>query len=87
VLFRFAVIAAATGTFSVIDAAESFLLLALGGAVVGLAVGLVWLFVVRRLQDEYLTITTSVLVAWAAYLLAEKLHVSGVIATVVAGII
>ncbi|MFK5098457.1 cation:proton antiporter, partial [Klebsiella pneumoniae] len=39
VLFRFAVIAAATGTFSVIDAAESFLLLALGGAVVGLAVG------------------------------------------------
>jgi len=50
-------------------------------------VGLLWLLAVRRLQDEYLTIAASVLVAWAAYLLAETLHVSGVIATVVAGLI
>jgi CPA1 family monovalent cation:H+ antiporter len=87
VLFRFAVAAALTGTFSAGDAFNSFLLLALGGAVVGAAVGLLWLVVVRRLQDEYLTIAASVLVAWAAYLLAEALHVSGVIATVVAGLI
>jgi len=87
VLFRFAVAAAVTGTFSVVDATGSFLLLAVGGAAVGAAIGLLWLVVVRRLQDDYLTIAASVLVAWAAYLLAEQMHVSGVIATVVAGLI
>ena len=87
VLFRFAVAAAVTGTFSAVDALNSFLLLALGGAAVGAAVGLLWLVVVRRLQDDYLTIVASVLMAWAAYLLAETLHVSGVIATVIAGLI
>ena len=87
VLFRFAIAAVVTGAFSVSDAFNSFLLLAFGGAAVGVAVGLLWLVVVRRLQDDYLTIAASVLVAWAAYLLAETLHVSGVIATVVAGLI
>jgi len=87
VLFRFAVAAAVTGAFSAGEAFSSFLLLALGGAAVGAAVGALWLLVVRRLQDDYLTIVASVLVAWAAYLLAEALHVSGVIATVAAGLI
>jgi CPA1 family monovalent cation:H+ antiporter len=43
--------------------------------------------VVKRLRDEYLVIASSVLLCWAAYILAEMLHVSGVIATVVAGLI
>ena len=87
VLFRFAVAAAVTGAFSAVDALGSFLLLALGGAAVGAAVGWIWFLIVRRLQDEYLVIITSVLVSWAAYLLAETVHVSGVIAVVVAGLI
>jgi CPA1 family monovalent cation:H+ antiporter len=87
VLFRFAVAAAVTGTFSTIDALGSFALLALGGAVVGAAAAAVWLFAVKRLGDEYLVIATSVLQCWGAYIVAERLHVSGVIATVVAGLI
>ena len=87
VLFRFAVAAAVTGAFSAVDALGNFLLLALGGAAVGAAVGWIWFLIVRRLQDEYLVIITSVLVSWAAYLLAETVHVSGVIAVVVAGLI
>jgi monovalent cation/hydrogen antiporter len=87
VLFRFAVAAAVTGTFSTVDALGSFLLLALGGAAVGLAVAKVWVFVVRRLRDEYLAIASSVLIGWAAYILAELVHTSGVIAAVVAGLI
>lgn len=87
VLFRFAVAAVVTGTFSAVDAIGSFLLLALGGAAVGAAMGWAWLVVVRRLQDEYLAITASILVSWAAYLFAEALHVSGVIASVVAGLV
>jgi CPA1 family monovalent cation:H+ antiporter len=87
VLFRFAVTAALTGSFSAVGAISNFFLLALGGAAVGAAVGWFWLTVARRLRDEYLAIVTSVLVSWAAYLFAETLHVSGVIATVVAGLI
>ncbi|MBY4633561.1 cation:proton antiporter domain-containing protein, partial [Rhizobium croatiense] len=87
VLFRFAVAAAATGAFSAGEAAGSFLVLALGGAVVGIVVGTAWYKLVRRLGDEYLIIAASVLLGWIAYLLGEQLHVSGVIATVTAGLI
>ncbi|WP_434710213.1 Na+/H+ antiporter [Rhizobium sp. YTUHZ045] len=87
VLFRFAVAAAATGSFSAMEAAASFLVLALGGAVVGVVVGTVWVKFVRRLGDEYLIIAATVLLAWISYLLGELLHVSGVIATVTTGLI
>jgi len=87
VLFRFSVAAAVTGAFSTVDALGSFALLAVGGAMVGAASASVWIFVVKRLGDEYLVIAASVLQGWAAYILAERLHVSGVIATVVAGLI
>jgi monovalent cation/hydrogen antiporter len=87
VLFRFALAAAVTGSFSTTDALGSFLKLALGGAVVGAAVAALWIFLVKRLRDEYLVIAASVLMCWASYILAEKLHVSGVIATVVTGLI
>lgn len=87
VLFRFAIAAGVTGAFSVVDALESFAMLAIGGAIVGAAVGAVWVLMVRRLGDKYLMIAASLLAPWAAYLLAEAVHVSGVIATVVAGLI
>jgi monovalent cation/hydrogen antiporter len=87
VLFRFAVAAAATGSFSALEAAASFLVLALGGAVVGVVVGTAWVKFVRRLGDEYLIIAATVLLAWISYLLGELLHVSGVIATVITGLI
>jgi monovalent cation/hydrogen antiporter len=54
---------------------------------VGIAVGAIWVLGARRLRDDYLLIISSVLVGWSAYLLAERVHVSGVIATVVAGLI
>ena len=87
VLFRFAVAAAATGAFSAAEAGGSFFVLAAGGAVVGVIVGMAWVKLVQRLGDEYLIIAASVLLGWIAYLLGEQLHVSGVIATVTAGLI
>ncbi|MGV3770995.1 MAG: Na+/H+ antiporter [Sphingobium phenoxybenzoativorans] len=87
VLFRFAIAAGVTGAFSTVDALESFALLAAGGAVVGAVVGAAWVLAVKRLGDEYLMIAASMLAPWAAYLLAEMLHVSGVIATVMTGLI
>jgi CPA1 family monovalent cation:H+ antiporter len=87
VLFRFALVAAVTGTFSTVDALGSFALLTLGGVAVGAAVGAAWVSLVKRLRDEYLVIAASVLLCWASFILAEMLHVSGVIATVVTGLI
>ncbi|MBB3457518.1 CPA1 family monovalent cation:H+ antiporter [Rhizobium sp. BK313] len=87
VLFRFAVAAAATGAFSAVEAIGNFFVLALGGAIVGVVVGTAWVKLVRRLGDEYLIIAATTLLAWVSYLLGELLHVSGVIATVTAGLI
>jgi monovalent cation/hydrogen antiporter len=87
VLFRFAVAAGVTGAFSAADALQTFLLLAIGGAAVGGLVSATWVVLVRRLGDDYLMIAASVLCCWASYLLAETIHVSGVIATVVTGLV
>ncbi|MEO6081276.1 MAG: Na+/H+ antiporter [Steroidobacteraceae bacterium] len=87
VLFRFAIAAAVTGAFSVTDAIGHFLLLALGGAAVGAACATVWVFVAKRLKDEYLVIAFSVLLCWATFIAAELAQVSGVIAAVVCGLI
>ncbi|WP_424813830.1 Na+/H+ antiporter [Roseococcus sp. YIM B11640] len=87
VLFRFAVAATLTGAFSAGEAAASFAILALGGAVVGAAVAGIWMLLVRRLDEDDLVIASSVLICWTAYLSAEMVHVSGVIATVTAGLV
>lgn len=87
VLFRFAIAAGATGAFSMVDALGSFALLSLGGAIVGAAIGAGWVMLAPRLEDKYLMIASSLLAPWASYLLAESFHLSGVIATVAAGLI
>jgi len=87
VLFRFAVAAAVTGTFSTVDAIGSFFVLALGGVLIGAAVGAIWVLFARRLGDEYLIIAATTLLGWIAYVSGELIHVSGVIATVTTGLI
>ena len=87
VLFRFAVAAALVGSFSPDKAVGSFFYLALGGVVVGAAVSAGWMIVLRRLDDDTLVVATSTLMCWAAYVAGEAVHVSGVIATVTAGIV
>jgi CPA1 family monovalent cation:H+ antiporter len=87
VLFRFAVAAALTGTFSAGHAAVMFGALAIGGVLVGAAVGYVGMMVLRRLRDTQLAITVTLLLPWAAYIGGERLHVSGVLAVVTAGLL
>ncbi|PZQ65100.1 MAG: Na+/H+ antiporter [Phenylobacterium zucineum] len=87
VLFRFAVAATLSGVFDPAAAVGSFLLLAIGGAAVGLAVGLAGVTIMRRLEDDTLIVAVATLLCWAAYLAGESVHVSGVIATVAAGLV
>ena len=87
VLFKFAVVAAMTGVFSPAAAAGNFVLLTIGGIAFGWAVGTVGLAALRRLQDAQLAILTTLLLSPIAYIGGERLGVSGVLATVTAGIL
>ncbi|HEX2903459.1 MAG TPA: sodium:proton antiporter, partial [Jatrophihabitans sp.] len=80
-------IAAAAGSVSLFHAAGDFVLAAGGGIVIGVAVAYLLGFVRRRLDDPVLDTSLSFFAPYAAYLPAEELHSSGVIAVVVAGLI
>jgi monovalent cation/hydrogen antiporter len=86
VALQFAIAALVTGTFSLGHATIRFTWVAAGGIAFGLLVGLVMRWVQSHLDDPPIQITVSLLTPFVAYLPAERLHVSGVLATVAAGI-
>ncbi len=86
VAYRFAVAAAVTGAFSIWEAGIGFVVVALGGIAIGLAAGWLVSQLRRRLDDPPVEITISILTPFAAYLPAEALHVSGVLAAVSCGL-
>ena len=86
VALRFALAAAASGSFSAGHAAVEFVWVAAGGLGLGLAVAMLFERVFRLIKEGSLFITVSLLVPYLAYLPAERLHVSGVLAAVAAGI-
>ncbi len=87
ILFRFAVAATLSGVFHTGEAIQSFAFVSFGGAIVGVAVATVWVFLAKRFQDPMLVMLITILLCWAAYLAGEAAHVSGVIATVAAGLV
>lgn len=86
VALQFAIAALVTGTFSPTHAAARFVWAAAGGIGVGLLVGLAMRWVQSHLDDPPIQITISLLTPFIAYLPAEQLHASGVLATVTTGI-
>ncbi|MFL5897742.1 MAG: Na+/H+ antiporter [Solirubrobacterales bacterium] len=86
VLYRIAVGVATGSAFSFGGAALEFVAVAAGGIAIGIAVGVLSDLVVRRQTDAAFSIVLSVLTAYGAYIGAEELHVSGILAAVVAGV-
>ncbi|MDN5873627.1 MAG: Na+/H+ antiporter, partial [Sinobacteraceae bacterium] len=91
VSFQFALAAAITGVFSLKDATLTFLWVALAGLACGvvftLAVAALLQFVTRRFGEESgASILVNLLIPFGAYLLAERIHASGILAAVAAGI-
>ena len=86
VVYTFAVEAATMGHFQLAVAGWQFVVVSLGGLLIGLVVGwpLAWLH--RCLDDAPIEITITRLTPFAAYLLAEAVHVSGVLAVLSAGL-
>lgn len=86
VAYRFALAAVATGSFSVVQATGEFFMVGVGGVAVGLLVAWVIAQLLGWIREDLIDIVLSLIAPYVAFLLAERLHVSGVLATVAAGI-
>ena len=79
-------IAAGTTTFSISNVAILLLQEALGGAILGLVLGWVVFLLMRSIDNYEVEVLLSLALVLGGYALAGKLHVSGPIAMVVAGL-
>ncbi len=91
VIYRFAVAAVVTGTFSFANASIAFVAVSLGGVAIGLAAGygiarLAIFLRKHRLSDYLIDNAIALIVPYVIYVAAEAVHASGVLATVAAGI-
>ena len=86
VAYKVALTAVLTGTFSVLHAGGAFVLDAAGGIAIGVAVGAVVAEVRRVIEDAPTEITISLITPFFAYLPADALGVSAVLAAVTSGI-
>jgi CPA1 family monovalent cation:H+ antiporter len=87
VLYRILVLMILTGEFSLVGNVVRFLVVVLGGGILGLAAGYLFSLFVRRIDDHLIEITLTTVLAYGTYLLADSFHLSGVIAVVVAGVV
>ncbi|WCT14189.1 Na+/H+ antiporter [Mucilaginibacter jinjuensis] len=87
VSYRFAVAAVAGSAFIFWKAALQFAVLMGGGYVVGFLIGRLLAQIIKRThKNRLVTISFMLLAPFVAYLVAEDLHVSGVIAVVILGL-
>lgn len=87
VLYKFAVAAVLTGAFSLLEASWQFAWVALAGALIGWLMGHLFVQLHRFLGDPFIEVVLSLSVPYTAYICAESLHVSGVLAVVTAGLV
>jgi Na+/H+ antiporter len=85
-IYGIAIAVAVGGSFRPSSGALTFAGALVGGSAIGLAVGFVLGQVRQRIEDTPVEITISLLTPYAAFLPAQLLGASGVIATVVAGL-
>jgi CPA1 family monovalent cation:H+ antiporter len=74
------------GEFKLVPAVGHFLVSVLGGGAIGVLFGLVMARVMAMVDDHLIEITLTTVLAFSSYLLAEHLHLSGVIAVIGAGL-
>ncbi len=87
VIFNLVLAVALTGRFNPVEGVADFVRVAAGGTVVGLALGWLVSLLIARVDDYLIETTLTTVLAFGAYLLAERLHFSGVLAVVAAGLV
>jgi CPA1 family monovalent cation:H+ antiporter len=86
VAYRVGVAAVIGGSFSLADAGMRFVLAAAGGVAIGLVIGWIVAEIRKRTEDAQVSITISLLTGYAAFIPANAIGVSGVLAAVTAGL-
>ena len=87
IVFRFALAAVITGQFHFQDAAVSFLLVIIMGALIGVVVGFVFYCIHRWLiKSPNIEIVSTLVTPYIMYYFAEHFHFSGVLAVVCGGL-
>jgi len=87
VMFGLMLDIALRGQFNLTESLIDFVRVAGGGAFVGLILGMLASQAIGRIDDALVETTITTILAFGAYLMGEELHVSGVLAVVVAGIV
>src|SRR5216684_4103949 len=86
-LFQILFASAVGGGVDLAWGAGQFLLSVVGGALLGVALGYFVSKLTKRIDDAQVEITFTTILAYGTFLLARYLHLSGVIATVAAGLV
>lgn len=87
IIYRYALAAILTGQFSLWEANLQFVGIAVASVAVGLALGWVMLRVHKAINQDVVTSTAlTLLTPYGSYLIAEELHLSGVLAVVTTGL-
>ncbi len=86
VAFQLILAGIVTNQFDALSGIRQFLIVALGGGLIGFLVGYAASRITAYVDEPRIEITFTTIVAYGSYLLAEQVHVSGVIATVIAGL-
>lgn len=86
VIFQIMLAALVGGDVNLFNGVSRFVAVTLGGAALGLGLGYLFGKATERVDDPQIEITLTTILAYGSYLIAEQLHVSGVIATVTAGL-
>lgn len=87
VLFNLMVGVALTGQFNLLESVLDFVRVAIGGIIIGVALGWVVSLLIARIDDYLIETTLTTVLAFGSFILAEQLHFSGVLAVVAAGLI
>jgi Na+/H+ antiporter len=87
IVFRFALIAVSTGKFVFHEAVGSFILVIIGGIAIGILTGMLYYVVHKWLPtNTNIDVVLTVTAPYVMYIVAEKFHVSGVLAVVSGGL-
>ena len=86
VLYRAAVAATVTGAFSVTDGLKLFVLASVGGILIGLAVAEVARRALALTEDSFTEVLVTLLAPYISWIIAERFHVSAVLACVAGGL-
>ncbi|MFZ4538712.1 Na+/H+ antiporter [Propionivibrio sp.] len=87
VIYKFAIAATLTGAFSLFEASVQFSIVSLGGIALGIVFAFLFIAIHKRLGDPFIEVLTALIIPYAAYIVAESVHVSGVLAVVAAGLV